>query len=746
MVRSIIAFGLLISAASSGFAVDLSQIDRSPPKLPTLQSAKPEYCLLVFGADAHKRVWLVRDGNVLYVDRNGNGDLTDPDDRVEVNREESNLDDGILYFHAGNIPDGERLHKDLRVSWYKVDHLADEDDRVKALMAKNPKWRGCTTNLDIDMPGQHGGGIDGRVTERTSVQDENGYLEFTTDPSSAPIIHYDAPWQITFYNQTPTWHLGGLERLNLAVGSPGIGPGTTAFVDYQGVITPESHPKVKVSYPPTANGKSPQEATYDLTQRCCGINLYGAVNVPDNVGLGTAQVEVSLDNSPGLPVTPSTHTAEIAQGKPGFKLEPISARLKSSLSHSNQPKHEKDDPIVQIQFSPDGKRLIAGDYPGGAVNVWDLENGKRLAVVEMDRGFRAGFDYFAVSPDWKTIYSPTRERGYKYEKIERDGVAQAKWSFDDSVRVFDLNSGTPLHEWQHSPPREIRTLDLSPDGSHFFTAEGVPGEYSSTYPRVMSIWDAATGEHRELPAGINWLALFSPDGKQFAAAIDSGSAALPRYETIKIFDTDSLSERTTIPLPKETNSAWPCAFSGDGRVLAARIGGGRDEVTTLKCYDVKTGKELLFCSSPRGEGFYPVKTSPDGHTLAAASARSKGGSVSIVNLNDFSVRTVHLEDERDTIVSDIAFDSSGKMLAVSTVCVPQGLQLGDDPSADKFPQPRIHLVDVSTGKILETMTAPQCTLNSLAFSPDGKLLATSGAGEVLLWDLDEIPGRPATNE
>ena len=48
--------------------------------------------LLVFGPKAEHRSWLVVDGDgieadsgrVLYLDRNGNGDLTEPGDRVEL--------------------------------------------------------------------------------------------------------------------------------------------------------------------------------------------------------------------------------------------------------------------------------------------------------------------------------------------------------------------------------------------------------------------------------------------------------------------------------------------------------------------------------------------------------------------------------------------------------------------------------------------------------------------------------------
>ena len=62
-------------------AADLTQIDRKITREPTYRS-KPKYCLLVFGPEAKVRVWLVLDGDTLYVDRNGNGDLTEAGERV----------------------------------------------------------------------------------------------------------------------------------------------------------------------------------------------------------------------------------------------------------------------------------------------------------------------------------------------------------------------------------------------------------------------------------------------------------------------------------------------------------------------------------------------------------------------------------------------------------------------------------------------------------------------------------------
>src|SRR5262249_42662750 len=73
---------LALTVCGQSVAVDLSRIDRSLRKEPAYQSKVPQYALLVFGPQAKVRVWVVLDGDVLYLDRNGNGDLTDPGERI----------------------------------------------------------------------------------------------------------------------------------------------------------------------------------------------------------------------------------------------------------------------------------------------------------------------------------------------------------------------------------------------------------------------------------------------------------------------------------------------------------------------------------------------------------------------------------------------------------------------------------------------------------------------------------------
>src|SRR5262249_46830849 len=140
----------------SASAADLAKIDRTIAREPAYQ-AKPKYCLLVFGPEAKTRVWLVQDGEVLYVDRNGNGDLTEPAERV-VAKKSDDADEGFS-FRAGEIRDAMLVHKNLTVGIINMGYLADRDQRVKEFLAKNPKGRGYQIGLDVEMPGRKGVGI-----------------------------------------------------------------------------------------------------------------------------------------------------------------------------------------------------------------------------------------------------------------------------------------------------------------------------------------------------------------------------------------------------------------------------------------------------------------------------------------------------------------------------------------------------------------------------------------------------------
>src|SRR5947207_12388565 len=73
--------GLTLMAAVAKPA-DPTKDERAIGKQPSYRTT-PRYCLLLFGPEGKSRVWLVLDGDTLYVDRNGNGDLTEPGEAVK---------------------------------------------------------------------------------------------------------------------------------------------------------------------------------------------------------------------------------------------------------------------------------------------------------------------------------------------------------------------------------------------------------------------------------------------------------------------------------------------------------------------------------------------------------------------------------------------------------------------------------------------------------------------------------------
>jgi hypothetical protein len=256
--------GIFLGAAPLS-AADLTQIDRKITREPAYKS-KPKYCLLVFGRQAQTRVWLVLDGDTLYVDRNGNGDLTEEGEKVTADKRED-PDAGTSTFQAGDIRDGSLLHKGLHVAVTSLTHLAEQDECVKALLTKDPKARGYLLSLDVEMPGWKGTGVGGRVHQRAFYVDVNGVLQFAGRPQDAPVVSFGGPWQVTLFGRQRLT-VGREADVVLGVGTPGVGPGTTAWIDYEGVIPEKVHPTLEITYPPKQPGGPPVTQRYKLPRRC----------------------------------------------------------------------------------------------------------------------------------------------------------------------------------------------------------------------------------------------------------------------------------------------------------------------------------------------------------------------------------------------------------------------------------------------------------------------------------------------
>ncbi|MCA9173459.1 MAG: protein kinase [Planctomycetales bacterium] len=135
-------------------------------KRPNELSTDARYCLLVFGADADQSAWLIRDQERLYVDLNGNGDLSEPSECFLEKEEEGFLVPDVSsrgFVIPANLDGAARLRSYLpmRISW--------QTDAERALWIRLP--------------------IADRGRQQATI------IASATTPELAPILHFDGPLQ-----------------------------------------------------------------------------------------------------------------------------------------------------------------------------------------------------------------------------------------------------------------------------------------------------------------------------------------------------------------------------------------------------------------------------------------------------------------------------------------------------------------------------------------------------------------------
>jgi hypothetical protein len=276
--RLSLALTLALFSLSPAGAADLSRIDRTLAKEPAYK-AKPQYCLLVFGPKAEHRVWLVQDGDLLYVDHNGNGDLTGADKRFlfpAFRPSDHPAHEAERSVRAGSITVGGCTHTDLEIHQTRyrrkiapsVRGAAGWQEYVDSIHRQAPDGLIWMVSLQVDL-GCYGlfGEAKGKRVQHFAWIDQNGQLTFANRPNDAPILHFGGPLTLRV-NPTEKLRRGNKpEQVTLNVGTPGLGAGSFVNMNHDHVPR-DVHPVVTIRFPAREAGQEPVTRKYVLKQRC----------------------------------------------------------------------------------------------------------------------------------------------------------------------------------------------------------------------------------------------------------------------------------------------------------------------------------------------------------------------------------------------------------------------------------------------------------------------------------------------
>ena len=321
--------------------------------------------------------------------------------------------------------------------------------------------------------------------------------------------------------------------------------------------------------------------------------------------------------------------------------------------------------------------------------------------------------------------------------------------------------------------RGVMSLDFSPDGQTLAAAIA-PYPHNEGY-ETMRLWDVQTGRVRaNLKSGMQNAvsAAFSPDGTRVAACGEDGAVRLWNAETGELIREHPTDQGRPLKQPESLRSIFglsKAAFSADGKTL---ISGGSDG--SVHFWDIQTGApardRLRIAPKPR----YLLTLSPD-ETLAAyrrhrirlanadtgetehilkghthpvwALAFSPDGNILASGGLDWTIRLwdaragkqIRKLNRFRSGVYALAFSPDGKRLASAGghILVPTKDGRGYVSLPEDDETYMVSVWDVQTGRRVQTLNGHTRTVWTLAFSPDGKTLASGGVDfAILLWDIE----------
>ncbi len=359
------------------------------------------------------------------------------------------------------------------------------------------------------------------------------------------------------------------------------------------------------------------------------------------------------------------------------------------------------DGVNSVSFSPNGKILASASWDN-TIKLWNIESGREIRTLERHTD---GVNSVSFSPNGKMLASASNDSTIKLWNVESGQEIRTLKGYNSSVssvsfspngKILASNSYGTIKLWDIESGLEIRTLERHTDGVNSVSFSPNGKILASNSYGTIKLWNIETGQEiRTLEGHTAWVTSvsLSPSGKVLAL----GSWD----KTIELWNIETGQEIRT--LKGHTSDVNSVSFSPNGKMLAS---GGDDK--TIKLWNMETGQEIRTLKG-HTSGVNSVSFSPNGKILASG---NDDNTIKLWNIEtELEIRTLkgHTDD-----VWSVSFSPNGKILASG--------------SYDKT----IKLWNIKTGQEIRTLKGHTSDVNSVSFSPNGKILASDSGGFVIL--------------
>ncbi len=374
-------------------------------------------------------------------------------------------------------------------------------------------------------------------------------------------------------------------------------------------------------------------------------------------------------------------------------------------------------PATGVAFAPDGRRLFAWTRDGSA-GLWVFS---RTQQLQPDYGLQITDNPIACaafSPDAETLATGTR---------------------DGSIALRDIRGGKPSATLQRHGSASVTTVAFSPDGRLLASAGSVG---TSTSPgrglfaiTLRDVASRAVVASLEGPIHRITSIAFGPDGKSLAAASQDGA--------INLWQVPTPADQAVARDPFESSARMPQI--------------GRDAA--------RVADDLAFPMRPGGSAG-PVRPTPDSPG-ADPFARASAEPLHPVSPRRTPAPMPPPPDARRDPFEPIPRQENTGGLAVGRRALPDGarpegeaegsavLALATSPDGKTFVTGSedgvVRILDVVSRKVIRELKGHSAPVRSVAYAPDGALLASAAsdqargrAGELILWRVAD--GRPTLQE